>query len=110
MKAHEHQRVRLQEEIVALDVMRQVGTLGVARNGEDLRSKLKRVAQDVAAANADPLQLRFLTRGYVRYVADGPGAVEGRHVEAGMVRPEGLEPPAYRFEACRSIQLSYGRA
>ncbi len=27
----------------------------------------------------------------------------------GMVRPEGLEPPAFRFEACRSIQLSYGR-
>ncbi len=27
-----------------------------------------------------------------------------------VVRPEGLEPPAYRFEACRSIQLSYGRA
>jgi hypothetical protein len=26
-----------------------------------------------------------------------------------MARPEGLEPPAYRFEACRSIQLSYGR-
>ena len=26
-----------------------------------------------------------------------------------MVRPEGIEPPAYRFEACRSIQLSYGR-
>ena len=26
-----------------------------------------------------------------------------------VVRPEGLEPPAYRFEACRSIQLSYGR-
>ena len=26
-----------------------------------------------------------------------------------MVRPEGFEPPAYRFEACRSIQLSYGR-
>jgi hypothetical protein len=25
------------------------------------------------------------------------------------VRPEGIEPPAYRFEACRSIQLSYGR-
>jgi hypothetical protein len=30
-------------------------------------------------------------------------------VVLGMVRPEGLEPPAYRFEACRSIQLSYGR-
>ena len=28
----------------------------------------------------------------------------------GMVRPEGIEPPAYRFEACRSIHLSYGRA
>ncbi len=27
-----------------------------------------------------------------------------------LVRPEGVEPPAYRFEACRSIQLSYGRA
>jgi hypothetical protein len=26
-----------------------------------------------------------------------------------LVRPEGLEPPAFRFEACRSIQLSYGR-
>jgi hypothetical protein len=27
----------------------------------------------------------------------------------GMVRPEGLEPPAYWFEASRSIQLSYRR-
>jgi hypothetical protein len=26
-----------------------------------------------------------------------------------MARPEGLEPPAYWFEANRSIQLSYGR-
>ena len=25
------------------------------------------------------------------------------------MRPEGLEPPAYWFEASRSIQLSYGR-
>lgn len=24
-------------------------------------------------------------------------------------RPEGLEPPTFRFEACHSIQLSYGR-
>jgi hypothetical protein len=32
--------------------------------------------------------------------------------EAGshdLARPEGLEPPAYWFEANRSIQLSYGR-
>ena len=29
--------------------------------------------------------------------------------ERRMVRPEGLEPPAYWFEASRSIQLSYGR-
>ena len=27
-----------------------------------------------------------------------------------LARPEGLEPPAYWFEANRSIQLSYGRA
>ncbi len=26
-----------------------------------------------------------------------------------MARLEGLEPPAYRFEVCRSIQLSYRR-
>jgi hypothetical protein len=26
-----------------------------------------------------------------------------------LARPEGLEPPAYWFEASRSIQLSYGR-
>ena len=26
-----------------------------------------------------------------------------------MVRPEGLEPPAYWFEASRSIRLSYER-
>ena len=30
-------------------------------------------------------------------------------VPVSVARPEGLEPPAYRFEACRSIQLSYGR-
>src|SRR5205814_4779200 len=28
---------------------------------------------------------------------------------ACMARPEGLEPPAYWFEANRSIRLSYGR-
>lgn len=26
-----------------------------------------------------------------------------------LARPEGLEPPAYWFEASRSIQMSYGR-
>jgi hypothetical protein len=26
-----------------------------------------------------------------------------------LARLEGLEPPAYRFEVCRSIQLSYRR-
>ena len=32
-----------------------------------------------------------------------------RRSEERLVRPEGIEPPAYRFEACRSIHLSYGR-
>ena len=27
-----------------------------------------------------------------------------------VARLEGLEPPTYRFEVCRSIQLSYRRA
>jgi hypothetical protein len=35
--------------------------------------------------------------------------IGSRDCAKGLVRPEGLEPPAYRFEACRSIQLSYGR-
>jgi hypothetical protein len=35
---------------------------------------------------------------------------EGQKGGQRLVRPEGLEPPAYRFEACRSIQLSYGRS
>ena len=38
------------------------------------------------------------------WAAVGPCA----YVEV-LVRPEGLDPPAFRFEACRSIQLSYGR-
>jgi hypothetical protein len=57
--------------------------------------------------------LKFTPHGRT-YRFEGEAAI-GRAI-AGMtglatfvVRPEGLEPPAYRFEACRSIQLSYGR-
>ena len=35
--------------------------------------------------------------------------IAARRCWGKVVRPEGIEPPAYRFEACRSIQLSYGR-
>ena len=46
-----------------------------------------------------------------RHVRWGLWAFIGkRHDGKVLVRPEGVEPPAYRFEACRSIQLSYGRA
>ena len=31
-------------------------------------------------------------------------------VSAVLARPEGLEPPPCKFEACRSVHLSYGRA
>ncbi len=30
-------------------------------------------------------------------------------IPQNMVRPEGFEPPAFRFEVCHSIQLSYRR-
>ncbi len=30
--------------------------------------------------------------------------------KASLARPEGLEPPRSKFEACRSVQLSYGRS
>lgn len=33
----------------------------------------------------------------------------GVEVLGEMARLEGLEPPTYRFEVCRSIQLSYRR-
>jgi hypothetical protein len=36
-----------------------------------------------------------------------PEAIENS--KGKLARPEGLEPPAYWFEANRSIQLSYGR-
>jgi hypothetical protein len=52
------------------------------------------------------------SRGKRRPVSTCGMTVTGRTNAAAcnlMVRPEGLEPPAYRFEACRSIQLSYGR-
>ena len=39
-----------------------------------------------------------------------PAARRSGGMASRMARPEGVEPPAYRFEACRSIQLSYGRA
>ena len=39
-----------------------------------------------------------------------PTADAEEWTRVGLARPEGLEPPAYWFEANRSIQLSYGRA
>ena len=42
-------------------------------------------------------------------IALRPGADSPQTLPDKMVRPEGLEPPAYWFEASRSIQLSYGR-
>src|SRR5262245_8081530 len=50
------------------------------------------------------------TRELLREMLAGPRVVTARMDPTFMARPEGLEPPAYRFEACRSIQLSYGRA
>ena len=48
----------------------------------------------------------FSSRGKPRSTDCSQGSLS---VATFVVRPEGLDPPAYRFEACRSIQLSYGR-
>jgi hypothetical protein len=53
--------------------------------------------------HVSPGRQRLLTELDGVLVAAGPFKFE-------LARPEGLEPPAYRFEACCSIRLSYGRA
>ena len=79
----------------------------------------------VGRVNADrlrPLELRVVlaaevsvteTGNTVARMSGAPIVLAGRPgvdlLTTIVVRPEGIEPPAYRFEACRSIQLSYGR-
>ena len=83
----------------------------MARLADRRRARLREGRQLLREVLAGPLRSRQTTAEY-RFEGD---AALGR-VLAGIaglatfvVRPEGLEPPAYRFEACRSIQLSYGR-
>jgi hypothetical protein len=56
---------------------------------------------------------RFAVHGVAfdsRFTAKRQTANCKRPPSTELVRPEGFEPPAYGFEARRSIQLSYGRA
>src|SRR6202035_2838476 len=80
-----------------------------------------------ATASARALNRRPDTHSWLRSIRSSQGLLpvhrkgDARHAHrragpewrerftVGMVRPEGLEPPAYWFEASRSIQLSYGR-
>src|SRR5262249_43231741 len=57
----------------------------------------------------DEVQSAFALRASARQPPPGPSSRDQSRRERRLVRPEGVEPPAYRFEACRSIQLSYGR-
>gem|GEM_PF-3931492 len=43
------------------------------------------------------------------YRAPLPPRLARPNIYPVMARPEGIEPPTYRSEVCRSIQLSYGR-
>ncbi len=53
------------------------------------------------------------TSGHIDQLTSGEPVTETAAIncfnEREVARPEGLEPPAYWFEASRSIQLSYGR-
>jgi hypothetical protein len=44
-----------------------------------------------------------------RQSGGGSSAVDIHVARIPLARPEGLEPPAYKFEACCSIPLSYER-
>jgi hypothetical protein len=91
------------------------------RNG-DLYDRSQSFSADDGRSTQRPRSSRW-------QVSDVSTAVEARHrscgfgdvasvalsraagaIWRGLVRPEGLEPPAYWFEASRSIQLSYGRS
>ena len=64
---------------------------------------------------------RSIQLSYGRNLVDGPRSkvdsqvpacqpkLASEETERRLVRPAGLEPAAYWFEASRSIQLSYGR-
>jgi hypothetical protein len=80
------------------------------------------IVVDLAANLAAGARHLCLLRGVVRPEGLEPASAEQRETlrawgrprrdqlaKSELVRPEGLEPPAYWFEASRSIQLSYGR-
>lgn len=66
-----------------------------------------RIKPEVAASGS--LQIPAIKTRKSSANADPALTTDSAQIIGGLARLEGFEPPTYRFEVCRSIQLSYRR-
>jgi hypothetical protein len=98
MAARDQRRRQLEQDLALVSGSARTSRSDVGRLERDLRARLKDWRGTLQRKTP-------LTRQLLMKLVDG----NRQRLTVGVVRPEGLEPPAYWFEASRSIQLSYGR-